>query len=227
MFLDIETTGLSLYYDYITLVGWSVAGKYELYLKGKSADRLRDALSRAKVIVTFNGSRFDLPFLRQEFPDLLIPPVHVDLYFLARRVDLGGPQKDIERRLRFPRVGEIADLDGRSAPLLWHEYRRGDVEALRRLVQYNHADIEGMKRILDVVARRLLVTRRAPRCVWPSHRFASHRSMIRWAASTVHESKGQISLSEFREDRPSLSLSALAGGGPALRIVGIDLSASQ
>src|SRR5207249_8292965 len=45
IFLDIETTGLSLYYDYVTLVGWSIADLYGLYLRGDSTDRLREALS--------------------------------------------------------------------------------------------------------------------------------------------------------------------------------------
>jgi uncharacterized protein YprB with RNaseH-like and TPR domain/predicted nuclease with RNAse H fold/dephospho-CoA kinase len=227
IFLDIETTGLSLYYDYITLVGWSIADLYGLYLRGDSTDRLREALSRAKVIVTFNGSRFDLPFLRQEFPDLPIPAAHVDLRFLARRVDLSGPQKEIERRLRLRRGGDIASLDGRSAPLLWHEYRRGDLGALRRLIQYNHADIEGMKHILDVVVRRLLLSRRTPRTIWPSCRFAHLRSTIRWSTDRGRESKGRISLPTFHDDRPSVSLASLAGGWPALRIVGIDLTGSE
>ncbi|OGA01032.1 MAG: hypothetical protein A3I00_06485 [Betaproteobacteria bacterium RIFCSPLOWO2_02_FULL_64_12] len=227
VFLDIETTGLSLYYDHITLVGWSVADQYGLYLRGESTDRLREALARAKVIVTFNGSRFDLPFLRQEFPDLALPAAHVDLCFLARRVDLGGPQKEIERRLRLRRDGDIADLDGRAAPLLWHEYRRGDVGALRRLIQYNHADIEGMKDILDVVVRRLLLSRRAPRTIWPSYRFAHLRSSLRWSADRSRKAKGRISLPRFRGDRPSVSLASLAGGWPALRIVGIDLTGSE
>src|SRR2546426_5887069 len=227
IFLDIETTGLSFYYDYITLVGWSIANLYGLHLRGESTDRLREALSRAKVIVTFNGSRFDLPFLRQEFPDLPLPAAHVDLCFLARRVDLGGPQKEIERRLRWQRGGDIAGLDGRAAPLLWHEYRRGDLEALRRLIQYNHADIEGMKHILDVVARRLLLSRRTPRTVWPSFRFAHLRSTIQWSTGSGREPKGRISLPKFRDDGPSVSLASLAGGWPALRIVGIDLTGSE
>lgn len=227
LFLDIETTGLSLYYDYITLVGWSVGGEYRLYLRGESTDRLREALSMAKAIVTFNGSRFDLPFLRQEFPDLPMPAAHVDLYFLARRVDLGGPQKDIERRLRLRRRREISSLDGRTAPLLWHEYRRGDLGALRRLIQYNQADIEGMKHILDVVVRRLLLSRKTPRTIWPSHRYANFRSTISWATESGGETQARIFLPKFSDDRPSVSLASVAAGFPALRIVGIDLTGSE
>jgi uncharacterized protein YprB with RNaseH-like and TPR domain len=34
LFIDIETTGLSRFYDYITIVGWSIGGQYGVYIKG-------------------------------------------------------------------------------------------------------------------------------------------------------------------------------------------------
>jgi uncharacterized protein YprB with RNaseH-like and TPR domain len=33
--LDIETTGLSRYYNNITIVGWSIGNKYNVYIKEK------------------------------------------------------------------------------------------------------------------------------------------------------------------------------------------------
>src|SRR6185369_3706734 len=96
LFLDIETTGLSRYYDTITLVGWSTGREYNAYIKGDDPEPLRKALTEAKAIVTFNGSLFDVPFLRDEFPELRMPAAHVDLRFLAKRVGLVGGQKDVE-----------------------------------------------------------------------------------------------------------------------------------
>lgn len=75
IFLDIESTGLSRYYDIITLVGWSYQGRYEVCIRGQDGDgKLRAAMEDAQVIVTFNGSLFDIPFLRIAFPDLKDPP---------------------------------------------------------------------------------------------------------------------------------------------------------
>lgn len=48
------------------------------------------------------------------------------------------------------------NIQGEAAPLLWHGYRRGSLDALKRLVEYNRCDIEGMKYILDKVVARLL-----------------------------------------------------------------------
>src|SRR5439155_5289746 len=86
IFLDIETTGLSRYYDYITLVGLSRGNSYQVHLRGGDPRPIIDAINSAKVVVTFNGSLFDLPFLTQEFAELRVPKVHVDLRFLARRM---------------------------------------------------------------------------------------------------------------------------------------------
>ena len=55
----------------------------------------------------------------------------------------------------WQRLGGLADLRGDAAPLLWHKYRRGDVEALKLLLAYNYADIQGMKHIFDVAVDRL------------------------------------------------------------------------
>ncbi len=51
---------------------------------------------------------------------------------------------------------------GEAAPILWHEYRRGDKDAMKRLIEYNHADIEGMKWILDMCIKRYFKKERYP-----------------------------------------------------------------
>ena len=40
LFLDIETTGLSRYYDYVTLIGFAIGGKYEVVLAGEDPQPL-------------------------------------------------------------------------------------------------------------------------------------------------------------------------------------------
>lgn len=149
MFLDIETTGLSHYYDEITTVGWSIGGRAETFVKGGDAEHLLRDIASAKVLVTFNGIRFDARFLRQEFPGITIPDVHVDLMYLCRRVGLTGGQKVIETRLGLDFREGLGDVDGFAAVLLWHRYLRGDVEALSRLIRYNRADIAAMGAIFD------------------------------------------------------------------------------
>ena len=147
-FLDIETTGLSHYYDEITLIGVSIGGQYSCLIKGASredAEQFQRALARAKCLVTFNGTIFDLKFIRKEYPDFVLPRAHVDLRFFVRTVGLSGGQKRIEETIGLERDKEIKGMSGERAPLLWHEYRLGDRKSAKQLIKYNHADVEGMK----------------------------------------------------------------------------------
>lgn len=101
LFLDIETTGLSLFYDEITIIGLSLGGEYRFHVTGHPIAPIADWIRRAKCVVTFNGTLFDLKFLRQEHPVLRLPQAHVDLRYLGRVVGLKGGQKEIETRHRI------------------------------------------------------------------------------------------------------------------------------
>jgi uncharacterized protein YprB with RNaseH-like and TPR domain/predicted nuclease with RNAse H fold/dephospho-CoA kinase len=223
LFLDIETTGLSRYYDTITLVGWSIGGKYGVYIKGDDTGPLRKALADAKAIVTFNGSLFDIPFLHYEFSDLRIPSAHVDLRFLARRVGLVGGQKEIESRVGLQRPGVLAQLRGEAAPLLWHKYRKGDLESLKLLISYNHADIEGMKFVLDTVVERLMALGQFPKQINPPCQFSGGYSHL-----TVEELLGEtrVFAREYKGNCGPL-VHARELNVPGHRIVGIDLTGSE
>jgi predicted nuclease with RNAse H fold/dephospho-CoA kinase len=155
LFLDIETTGLSHFYDEITIVGWALNGKSGTFIKGKEPVELFQAAEEAVAIVTFNGIRFDQRFLKQEFPGVQLPETHIDLMYLCRRVGLTGGQKAIEGQLGLDFRQDLEGVDGFAAVLLWHRYLRGDVKALRRLIAYNRADIAAMGGLMDHALARL------------------------------------------------------------------------
>lgn len=155
MFLDIETTGLSHFYDEITIVGWAMGGKSGTFVKGQNPDEMLLLAKAAVAIVTFNGIRFDKRFLQQEFPEIRLPDVHIDLMYLCRRVGLTGGQKSIEGQLGVNFRQDLEGVDGFAAVLLWHKYLRGDLNALRRLIAYNRADIAAMGSLMDHAISRL------------------------------------------------------------------------
>ncbi len=229
IFLDIETTGLSVYYDQVTLVGWSTGSDYNAYIAGADDSALRRALSSAGVIVTFNGTLFDLRFIREHLRGLAIPPVHVDLRFLARRVGLAGGQKSIEKVLGIRRPRELKDVYGETAPLLWHRYRRGDIEALRLLLAYNHADVEGMKLIFDAIVKRLIRKRRPP-ISNGFHLFSEHRSAFLVGSGSGTTEK-ELRLTPYRGNMaPTMTFRELgleSGEASGLRVVGIDPTGSE
>ncbi|ARN82808.1 ribonuclease H-like domain-containing protein [Methylocystis bryophila] len=151
--MDIETTGLSRYYDALTLVGYQIGGQYHVHVAGDDPADLISALRDAATLVTFNGTLFDIPFLRKTFGEVGLPRRHVDLRYAARRIGLTGGQKAIEQQLGLDHRLGIEDLDGASAVLLWHEYLRGSKASLRKLIDYNLADIRGMCGILDRIVQ--------------------------------------------------------------------------
>jgi predicted nuclease with RNAse H fold/dephospho-CoA kinase len=219
LFLDIETTGLSHHYDEITVIGWSIGGRASTMVKGDSHHRLREDARRALALVTFNGIRFDQRFIRQEFPDVAFPVHHIDLMYLCRRVGLTGGQKAIERELGLDLRGEIAEVDGFAAVLLWHRYLRGDVTALETLVRYNRADIAAMGAIFDRVIDRFQIE---------PDLFLQRSTFRDWAAPC-----GWMDIPPFPSARAELSsaptFDQLLGGTPSesIRIVGIDLTGSE
>ncbi|WP_158537561.1 DUF429 domain-containing protein [Bradyrhizobium sp. MOS003] len=157
LFLDVETTGLSWFYDEITLVGWARDGVYRVYVAGQDPSDLLADLSQAGTLVTFNGTLFDLKFLKKTFGEIPLPQVHIDLRYLSKRAGLSGGQKSIEAELRLATREGVEGLDGAAAVLLWHEFVRGDHESLHRLVDYNRRDVLAMCMILDRVVDRLNV----------------------------------------------------------------------
>ena len=155
VFLDIESTGLSKYYDQITLLGWSLGSRYEVLIDPTETSQLERDLSLQPVVVTFNGTLFDLPFLTNRFNTDWSGATHVDLRYLAKRVGLTGGQKKIEVTIGFAREALLEGISGAEAVGLWFDYKEGDLSALRKLIRYNHADIEGMKFLLERVVERL------------------------------------------------------------------------
>lgn len=219
LFLDIETTGLSHHYDEITVIGWSIGGKASTMVKGDSHRRLREDAKHALALVTFNGIRFDQRFIRQEFPDVEFPVHHIDLMYLCRRVGLTGGQKAIEQELGLDLRGEIAEVDGFAAVLLWHQYLRGDVDSLETLVRYNRADIAAMGAIFDHVMDRFQIE---------PDLFLQRSAFREWAAPS-----GWMEIPPLQSARAELSsaptFDQLLGGSPAesVRVVGIDLTGSE
>lgn len=230
LFLDIETTGLSIYYDIITLIGWSLGSEYGVYINGDDESLLAQVMRKAKLIVTFNGTLFDLKFIKKNFPSINLPCYHIDLRFFAKRVGMTGGQKAIEEQIGFRRNDTIEGILGEAAPILWHKYRRGDVDSLKKLIEYNHADVEGMKVILDKCIELFVAKNKFPKKIQPKFKFAKHRSMIKWNDSLSSDSKSGIFVPHYRGDiKPLITYSDLNDliSLDSFCVAGIDLVSSE
>ena len=226
-FLDIESTGLSTYYDRITLVGWSVGSRYTALVDPSRIEQLESDLREHPIVVTFNGTLFDLPFLTRHFKTDWSGLFHVDLRYLAKRVGLTGGQKKIEVEIGLTREGSLAGVAGAEAVALWFDYKEGDLNALRELLRYNHADIEGMKFLFEEVIRR--VASPAGACATNGGLFP--RSGLCFSDTHGIDGANTIPIGPYRGTvGPRLTYSDLRHEAAQLddaTVVGIDLTGSE
>jgi uncharacterized protein YprB with RNaseH-like and TPR domain len=121
------------------------------------AETLSDALDGTSVLVTFNGSCFDVPVLRNSFPGVDLDMPHFDLRFGCRKVGYRGGLKHIEKDLGIGRSDDIADVDGEEAVRLWKRWEgHRDRDALETLSEYNRADTINLETISDVIYEKLV-----------------------------------------------------------------------
>ncbi len=154
--VDIETTGLSPCHDSITVVGIYNGKEARTYVKGIDLEEIVEELPKYKTLITFNGARFDLPFIKREFPQIEFDQLHIDLMYPLRRIGLSGGLKKIEQMLGISRSEGTTGLSGFDAVRLWREYERGNNRSLDLLLEYNREDIVNLKTIIDMVYDRLV-----------------------------------------------------------------------
>jgi uncharacterized protein len=149
-FLDIETTGLSPACCQITVVGVHLTNGTEgrlVQLVGgdATADRLLEALEGTSMIYSYNGSRFDLPFIHSRLGvDIAGLFPHRDLMHDCWRRGLYGGLKAVERQLGIQR--RLRGVDGLEAVRLWWRYVNDyDEAALATLLEYNREDVLSLK----------------------------------------------------------------------------------
>lgn len=153
-YLDIETTGLSRFYDYITVIGiyrCDGTNNQLVQLVGEevTGDNLFKALENVSAIYTYNGSRFDLPFIYASLGiDLTDYYLHHDLMYDCWRNNLYGGFKAVEQQLGVPR--QLKGIGGLEAVWLWWKYQNnGDQNALTLLLQYNKDDVVNLKTLRE------------------------------------------------------------------------------
>jgi len=139
-YLDIETTGLSPYYETITTISLYNGKSILYYVKDRNLHDFPEDIKKYKVIVTYNGKSFDVPFIESAF-GIELNQAHIDLRHILASLGYKGGLKSCETQLGFHR-GDLADIDGYFAVLLWYDYlNNGNEKALETLLAYNIQDV--------------------------------------------------------------------------------------
>lgn len=111
-------------------------------------------LNKAKAIVTWSGSRFDIPFLNYRLAVHRLPRLkiqqHIDLQKFAPRQHNGHPAS-LEKECR--RYG----IEAKATPFneaVWAAARQGNEEALASIAQHCREDIISLKELYQVMRKR-------------------------------------------------------------------------
>jgi hypothetical protein len=172
LYLDCESTGLAGAGTLAFLVGlaWFDGDRLvleQLLLRTPAEEKamlelLRERVSRASVLVTYNGKTFDVPLLSARCVMAACPPFpkrpQLDLLHVARRLhrDRIGACRllDLESGvLGFERGPDIAGAE--VAARYAHFLRTGEEEALRAVVDHNAHDVLTMAALVALYGERV------------------------------------------------------------------------
>ncbi|MEN6307278.1 MAG: ribonuclease H-like domain-containing protein [Anaerohalosphaeraceae bacterium] len=149
-YLDIETTGCSRTHHALTVIGVAVEKEdiitpFQLVGPQISDLALSDILVDVNILYTYNGRRFDLPFIKHSLGlDLERQFKHRDLMYDCWRHKLKGGLKAVEVKLGIARQSK--GIDGWMAVKLWWDYiNNNDLSALQTLLIYNREDVVNLQ----------------------------------------------------------------------------------
>jgi uncharacterized protein YprB with RNaseH-like and TPR domain len=148
-YLDIETTGANWPNLSVTVIGLYDGRSFHQFVLGENIFDFLDIIDEFQMLVTFNGSQFDLPVLQAFFGGRPFRQTHIDLRFVLARLGYKGGLKKIEPRFGLSRPPDLAGLDGYDAVLLWERARRGNRMARNLLLRYNREDVINLESLME------------------------------------------------------------------------------
>lgn len=164
LLFDIETTNLAADFAVLLCVGYKWLGEKKVYCPAidfSTGNHIRaekallkafmPVLEEADVLVTYNGKRFDVPFLQAKALEhgynALPNTSHVDLYWTVKHA-MRISRKSLQN------AGYFLGLSNEKTPVegkIWVKAMLGDAGALRYIVKHCKADV----RVLEELYYRL------------------------------------------------------------------------
>lgn len=151
-YFDIETTGLE-YDDCITVIACWHQGRLHTFVEGENLDDFLDLLDEIELLVSFNGSTFDVPRVLDTFHIPELPCPHLDLRWACHHRGLTGGLKHITEKLGFHRPSDLHNADGALAVELWQQWVQTSSEDARQLLlRYCAADVLLLQPLAEYIA---------------------------------------------------------------------------
>ena len=172
--MDIETTGLNPNRSQVILGGLLVPEEecaelvqYFTDREGSEENLLRaygDALSSADVLITYNGSSFDLPFMRQRFRyrGLDYPLNHIQSFDLYRALHYYSKMREILPNLKQKSIEIFLglsplrqdEISGGESVALYEEYlHSGSPASKQKVLLHNRDDLVQLASIVRILEK--------------------------------------------------------------------------
>lgn len=140
-YFDIETVGLE-YNAAITVICCWHEGQLHTFVEHENLDDFLELLDEISLLVSFNGSSFDVPRLLDTFHIPELPCAHLDMRWTCFHQGLTGGLKEIADRAGIVRPMDLQSADGELAVRLWFDWRNRQNRAARELlIRYCASDV--------------------------------------------------------------------------------------
>jgi uncharacterized protein YprB with RNaseH-like and TPR domain len=154
IYIDIETTGLYKETNLITTIVTYDGKTISYFVRDRNFDQIINVFDNNKIIVSYNGIAFDIPFIEHAF-NLKLQNIHIDLRYLFKSIGLTGGLKKCEKSIGIHRQ-DLEGVDGQFAVYLWKFYKKkiNSIKsnlALETLLSYNIQDTINLPILLEYV----------------------------------------------------------------------------
>ena len=183
LYLDIETNGGDFYSGFITTIAAYDGNEIKYYVNGKNLDDFIIDVFDYKILITYNGKSFDIPFIENYF-NVELNHAQIDLRYTLASLGFKGGLKKCEQQLGLRRDG-LDGVDGYFAIHLWNDYYyNANQKALESLLAYNIEDSINLEKLMQISYNIKIDNlgfenfEKVPNCIKPSNPFQPHFETI-------------------------------------------------
>ena len=149
LYLDIETNGGDSFSGFITTIATFDGDDIKYYVNGENLDDFVTDVLDYKILITYNGKTFDIPFIENYF-NIQLNHAQIDLRYTLASLGFRGGLKNCEQQLGLKRYG-FEGVDGYFAIHLWNDYYyNANQKALETLLAYNIEDCINLERLMQI-----------------------------------------------------------------------------
>ncbi len=140
-YFDLETTGLG-FPDYVTVIVCYHRDRLHYFVEKEDLDDFLALLDDIDLLVSFNGTVFDVPRILATFHLFELPCAHIDLRWVSYHAGYTGGLKSICSMTGLNRPDDLDSLTGMDAVYLWERWlHHHDRPARNLLIRYCCADV--------------------------------------------------------------------------------------